>query len=378
MLIRSWTFLLLLHISCFIVAGCSSPAAIVVLHDQPVIQELSSDTGPRVAAWSPDASWLALGGRGLELLDLNSGRRFPVSREEVTALAWHPGGLMLAAATHADNSCVVRTYDLDGASGETLTLQGGCQYLSWTDHGLLVLESRLQLYSFGGAFKQVLHQWDKNASPLETLLYETTLRLATVANGKIQTTRFGTSALSPAGDLFALTEAHDPPAGRPFMRLVIWHLPSGEHWAITDLDLGSRVIRFAADGETVYTGDKEGGVRQWDVWRKSEVEPVGAAEAARAVSVDGRFRWLGDRLMRDDVEQLQEPDVSEAVFSPNGKSLLLIRKGKSLILSGLSATPPPEPPSKQVSGLKTLREWRSRGLISLEEYQHYRQRILAP
>ena len=370
---------LLIAVFCLaLIGGCARPLQTGPLPEGITVAPLAGLSGKGPIAWHPSGTKLATGIDGLTLLDLTNGRVTTLDPTKPANLVWSPEGTRLAIVWQQENSTRLELRDRTGARLAEVVLPGLPDRLFWsTESGLLVITSQLKLYSFGGDLTLQLHRWDGQTEPATVTLHNATIKPLTAKSWQ-QGLLYGSQAvLSPTGDQLLYLRLHDPPAFNGRYRLTLRHIESGAEKQIASLPLTTRATQFI-DDERILVDDGSTATAELFLWSETRADAWPYAGGPLEISPGGRYWLIGDRLLRDGNEILRIQDLEQALFSPNGSLLLLQSGGNWHILKGLIDAKQPTIDATDLKKLRQLRDWRSRGLISPEEFRHQQQRITQP
>lgn len=370
---------LLIAVFCLaFIGGCARPLQTGPLPEGISITPLAGLRGEGPVAWHPSGSILATGSDGLTLLNLTDGRVTTLDATNPANLVWSPDGTRLAIAWPQGEATRLELKDNAGTKLTEIVLPGLPDRLLWsTESGLLIITSQLKLYSFGGDLTMLLHRWDGQTTPATVTLHNSTIKPNTAKSWQQGLIPGSLAVLSPSGEELLYLRLHDPPAFTGSYRLTLHHLESGAEKQIASLPLTIRAAQFI-DDEIILVDDGNTAATELFLWSKTRADTWPYAGGPLEISPGGRYWLIGDQLLRDGSEIIRIHDLEQALFSPDGSSLLLQSGGHWHILQGLIDVKQPAISAADLKKIRQLRNWRSRGLISPEEFRHQQQRMSQP
>lgn len=360
-----------------LLAGCAS-----IPDHTPLTHGLHLDLVGRVdqnspLAWRHDAESIAYVRGKLVIAHLATGERTMIDAAP-SAIAWSPDGAMLATAAAQGESTVLHIYDMRGTVMDETVVPGHVAKISWRPGSdLMAATLSLERFSFGSNLRVQLQRWNRGAPPSATVLSDVTIMPAR-AHRQLQNYLDSFSFdLSPFTDEIAFTRFVEPPNFPSYMKVVVRHLGSGAEKETPGVKNDAAGVVFSADGEHLVYGDGAGTIKELAHWTGAVRDILPTPGRTLALSPSDRYLFADGRLYLDGIEIAAFPPECDAAFAPDGSKLLL-RCGESLsLLSGLSQSPPPVVAPAAREALLNLRKWRSEGLVSDQEYQTSKQRILA-
>jgi len=330
-----------------------------------------------VFAWNPDGERVAVARDGIQIWSPASGNLAPFWPQAPTAMAWSPDGLSLAAAL-SDGESSRLVVIANGELRKEITIPGDIRSIFWRAGGeILCLATKLKVYSFGGNFQLSLHRWVPGEEPVSAVLHDVSLKPATLQRwgGLFQQTP-GPS-LSPFGDELLYARLHDPPEFLPYLKRMLRHLETDAEREVAVVPVTAGPALWAGDGEAVIYGDGSS-IHTRDPWTGREGDPLSLPGEHLAASPGGRYLFADGRLHRDGALLATFPSETVASFSPRGGELLLQHKDHLFLLTGLEKEPTSVLPEAALEKLLLLRKWRSRGLLSPQEYLDQKERLVNP
>ena len=361
-----------------LIGGCARPLQISPLPEGIETAPLTELRGNGPVVWHPSGTLLATGTDGLALFDITTGSITTLDASKPAKLVWSPDGDRLATAwQHAESTRL----ELRSVSGDLLSstiLAGRPDRLLWsTESGLLIITSQLKIYSFGGDLTLLLHRWGGQTPPETTTLHNATIKPLTAKNWQQGLLAGSQATVSPTGDELLYLQLKDPPAFGGSYRLTLRHIASGAEKQIASLPLSTRAAQFI-DDERVLVDAGSAETTELFLWSKEQTDVWPYAGGPLTISPGGRYWLVGGHLLRDGINIVHIPDLEQAQFSPDGSRLLLQSGGNWHILKGLTDATKPAINAADLKKLRQLRNWRSRGLITPEEFRHQQQRITQP
>lgn len=329
-------------------------------------------------AWHPAGESFSASQKGLIRYDIQTGQSTLIDREQPSRLIWSPDGSQLAAAYRIADTTRIVLRESDGKLLAETTLAGVPDRLLWSKKaGLLMITAQLKSYSFGSDLTLNLTRWDGLNPPQTTVLYNATIRPSTSLDWKQGVIARSGATLSPDQDEILYLQLHDPPAFQGSYRLTLRHLETGAEKEIAPLPIGPRSAQFI-DSDRVLIDNGAAGAVELSLWKEEPEIPLPYSGAIIDVSPAGNYWLIGDRLIQDGRVIGRFPGLNAAAFSPDGGRLLLIIRGRGYLLEGLREAARPAPSSVDADKLRQLRNWRSRDLITPQEYQNQKTGILQP
>jgi hypothetical protein len=353
--------------------GCASAPLKTSLPPAFSVQEVASvgEEGP--FALSPDGRTAVYVRDGTKLKRLPDGEEIEISPETATAAAWSPDGGVVAFAFPYENGSLLALYGPDGKEKRNARIPLPTTSLGWAQGELLALSTEIRQFRFGGNVKVVLYRW-QGKEPQSAVLYDNTLRPAVMK--KVDTIRkIVRLVVSPWEDEILYPQIHDPPAFQPNMRLALHNLVTGaERVFETAVPLTAAAV-YSPDGETVIAGSGEAETSIFDPWKNRDSRFVPSAGSRITRSPGGTFILIDGTLYRNGEVLAAFPPDAVGLFA---ESALLVRSaGRLYLVNGFPAETSTVPPKgEKRDRLLTLREWRSKSLLSTEEYRNAAERLL--
>jgi hypothetical protein len=379
---RGYRFFFLHALCGLAVVGLGGCGGLATLHPLPETLQVRKLSFPyeqgMPVAWHPEGRKLAIGGGGLQIVDLDSGASSQISQERPDAVAWGDDGKQLAASFHRENESLLRIFTAGGREIGNLSVAGRIHHLVW-GHGqeMLAAVVRMEHFSIGNKIDYSLLRWSGAGEPLETQLHSVMVRRGTVAAWGDQLYRTFSLALSPLGEAILYTRLHEPPANRPHLRVMLRHLSTGNEEEIGRAELGSGTALFLADGDTMLYGD---GILQthWLDEQRQTVTRFRVAGNFLASTSSGRAIFIDGHLFQQNEESAIFPGANVGYFSPLGEEMLIGVGSNLYLLTGLAQDPALvfTPAARQK--LLQLRQLRAEKLISPAEYAAAKQKIATP
>ncbi len=334
--------------------------------------------GGALFAAAPGGKGVAFSFGGVRLASLPSGEPRTLSRETPLALAWSPDGGQLAAAFARNGDGRITVFGDDGAVLRGTDVTGRIAALFWPSPDLLLAVTlELTEYKFGTTCRESLVTWQMGETPRQTLLHETTLKPSTTRGvGQGLLTRVLSPLISPWGDELLYGHLMDPPAAPPYLKIMLRNITSGAEREIATTGFREGTAGFTADGDDLLVTDDAGRISSITPWSGAEQRVLPFTGKVLAVSPDGHHMLLDGRVLDNGVEVARFPPPTTGTFMKNGH-LLVLHDGALFFVSGLGdpvPAPPAMAPEKRLR-LRTLRAWRSSGLISTEEYVTAMERL---
>ncbi len=370
---------LLTAMTCLIlISGCTRPLQTGPLPAGISIAPLAGLRSAGPVAWHPSGTMLASGTDGLTLLELSTGNSTNLDPAAPAMLVWSPDGDRLAIAWRQAESTRLELRSVSGDLLSDTILDGSPDRLLWsTESGLLIITSQLKIYSFGGDLTLLLHRSDGQAPPATSTLHNATIKPLTAKSWQQGLLPGSQATISPNGDELLYLQLKDPPAFSSSYRLTLRHLASGAEKQIASLPLTTRAAQFIDDARVlVDSGSTES--TELFLWSKEQADVWPYAGGPLTLSPGGRYWLIGGHLLRDGSDLLHISELEQALFSPDGSRLLLQSGGNWHIMVGLIDAPQPVIDDADLEKLRQLRNWRSRGLISPEEFRQQQQRMMQP
>jgi hypothetical protein len=371
-------FFSILAIWLFFLAGCASTPFTGPVPEGTTLSQLPLFDNETPVVWHPSGQSINASQKGLIRYDLRTGDKAQIDSERPARMVWSPDSTRLAAAYRLDESTRIVLRDAAGKQLAETILPGILDRLLWSEEvGLLVITSRLKIYSFGGDLRLTMHLWDGVSAPQSTVLYNATIRPSTSLDWEQGLIAGSEASLSPDQDEILYLQLHDPPAFQGSYYLTLRHLKTGAEKKIVSLPIGLRSIQFI-DSDHVLVDN--GNVGSMDLFLWGDEANLGLPFAGKitAVSPGGHYRLIGEQLLLDKNPIGHFPGVSAAAFSPDGSRLLLQIKKRWYLLDGLTESVRPTLSTSDLEKLRQLRNWRSRGLITPQEFLNQKSRITQP
>ncbi len=326
--------------------ACTEVPAPRSLNNQP-LQQIASIGPSDLFTGSPDRKLIALGGDGLQLLEIATRQRKTIDSRKPLALGWRRDGLQLAAVFAGDGKQgQLVLYDQEGRLVEQADLPGVPVALAWSRHDdLLIAGFHLREFSFGGN----LSQWLVRVNGAERAVFElgdSTLKPTTAKTVKSRLADLLKVSFSPAGDELVVLQLHDPPQFPAYLQLVHRNWQVAKERKLLQLPVQPVAIAWGDAEDTVVYRSADGTVQMLPLWPAD-------GEPSRNMVVIG------------DAPKLPEVDKGLQRFADGG--YLLAVNGRLYLGSGLA----PRSTGDDDKGW-TLRKWRFEGLITPEEYLEVR------
>jgi len=362
-------------ISAFLPA-CTTPHMIIPVDPEGFSPRYIGRITPG-GTFSPDPAALriAVEHKGLVLLSINDGTEKILSKQAPLALAWSNDGQRLAAAFAEEGQSKLVIYNADSREEMSLSIQGRVTQLEWSPSGeLFALAVNLKVYTFGTNQKGTLLRWSPHDSIKREPLFDTTLKPRTLAELGDSFYRLSRFDLSPLGDEIIYTRLADPPVIGRSIKMTHRHLSSGAEGWVYDIPLESGGSFWSFDSEKLLISD---GSRtyQFDPWQRKELQKWQLPGQHLALSPVENMIYVDGFLYRNG-QELAQLQSGRASFSHDGKHLVVADQ-KSLLMYSLPSVnvvdPAPQPIKER---LLLLRELRSKGLVTMEEYLHTRESLL--
>ncbi|WP_291314987.1 hypothetical protein [Desulfuromonas sp.] len=329
-------------------------------------------------AWDPSGQRLALASGGLGVRDLQGGDT-PLSSGRPRALTWSPSGDKLAAGFDAPGGrSLLRVYAMAGGIVGETSLEGRVGGLHWSPDGTVVAACQATTpFSFGTGLKVILYLWDGAGAPKGRTLRESVVRPATLSRSGEKGLPDLHLRLSPWGDEILYTRLYDPPNLQASLQLVLARLNSPEERILAQVATSSGGGLFSRDGESVLYGDGVASTLLHNPWEGGELVLFDRPGRRLALSPSQRYALVDGTLYRDGTEIAALAEGVQGFFAPSGERLLLRRNGRLFLAEGLEGAGDAGS-FRPAESLRTLRDWRSRGLISHEEYLERKERMQTP
>jgi hypothetical protein len=356
--------------------GCARLPVSGPLPAETTLKRIAAIDAGGIFAPAPAGDRVALARDGLRVVEAATGRETSLAPEAPAAVAWAADGLRLAAAFDRGDESRLLVFGAEGESRGEAVVEGRISGLLFLPDGdILAAAVIMKVFSFGGDHRTVFYRWDGRGEPVGATVHSSTAKPLTLAVRGDALFRTVHLALSPYGDEILYTRFHDPPAFGPYLKVVLRHLSAGAEREVASVTLDSGGALFA--DETVFYGDGSGRTRRVDPWTETEMEVWNTPGRSLGASASGQYLFIDGRLFRGASEIAVFPADSDGRFAAGGR--LYIRHGRSLYLfSGLAADSVPRLAPALRERLLQLRKWRSRDLISHEDYLRRKERILEP
>ena len=321
----------------------------------------------------PDASGsrIAFVFDGFKVRDMSVGQTIDLHEETPDAIAWNQEGTHLAASFYnPDGTSDLLVFSATGTKVAQTLITGRTGGLFWSrSRGILALAVRFKSYSFGTTVTQVLHQWDLASEPVSQEIHDTTMKPKTF--NKIGERLFSLMqpSLSKYEDELVYARFHEPPQFPLDRRFVARHLESGAEKEIVVLppDAGT-VVALDRDDIFAVVDDLKKGISLINPWSRAvEVMP---ANGRLAASRTENIAFVENRLYRGREEVARfDASVDAVRFSTSGR-IYVLSGGTLFAVDGVSSgTTKPTPSDEGLDRLLTLRAWRARGLITVEDFE---------
>lgn len=334
-------------------SGCAADLPPQAINENSLVRVAALDESGLFAA-NHNGRKVAVSKDGLRLLDL-SGSQKKLSPNHPVALAWSPDGLVLAAAfLVADYETRLTRYSAQGELLSEALLPVKLSQMLWSARGDLLLTGfALKAYSFGGDLLQMFYRVN-DEEIVETLLSNTTLKLATMQQLLSIMQKILSVAFSSSGDEFVYVHLHDPPQFRPYLRLVYHNWRADMRRPLQRVPLQAVHIGWDQYEDSVVI-QSANGVHNIDLWPTAD-DSVGQPVVDPYRFIDGRL-YDGEQLLANWGEGARLQILSD------GRFLLAVKKalyqGDGLRAGLIDA---------YSERAWTLRRWRFEGLVTPEEY----------
>lgn len=360
-----------------LLVACSVP--------QPVVPAGPEEFNPRILtriaaggvfAVDPQAEKVALDRDGLYLFSMDQGTEQMLIADKPLALAWSADGKQLAATSAKGESSRLVVYGADGQEHLSSKVAGRVTQLVWTpDNKLLALSIRLHAFTFGVNQKAELLRWDLQRQIESFPLFETTLKSQTVKGMGEELYHYFRFDLTPLGDEIVYTRLYDPPVISKSIKVIHRHLKTNSEQLVYDLPLESGGSFWSSDSESIWMSNGSSRTFLYDMWQEKTGMDWPLPGQHLAVSRTAMMQYVDGHLYQGGQELAQLQD-GRATFSLNGR-VLLVADEQQLFAYTLPAAVFVQPvASDKLERLLQLREFRSKNLLSIEEYLQTRERIL--
>lgn len=369
-------------LSCVILSGVFLSACTVF---QPILPVGPDEFRPRAigqitpgGVFSPDpqAEKVAVERGALYLISTDAGTEKILSDKKPLALAWSVDGERLAAVFSEGEQSRLVVYNADGLENTSFLTPGRLTQLAWTPEGeLLALSIQLKTFSFGTNLKAVLLRWNSQKLPAKESLFETTLKPRTVAELGEELYQLFRFDLSLFGDEIAYTRLYDPPVIRKSIKVIHRHLTARAERLVYDLPLQSGGSLWSFDSESLLMSDGGSRTFLFDLWQHRFLQSWPLPGQHLALSPMENMVFIDGYLYRDE-QEIARLQSGRAVFSQNGKHLLVAGQG-NLFMYSLPSVEVVSPLAERTKErLLLLREFRSKNLLTVEEYNDAREGLL--
>jgi len=374
----SFIFLNLSLLVALFLTGCSVSPLLNPLPEDLELTSIATVDNESPAAIDPAGEYVAYVRKGLYVHETVTDRRVRLSDDAPTTLAWNSKGTTLYATFSDGKRSRLVLFDHDGRRVAETLLDGRVTTLACVPSGeALALAVVLKAYSFGGAYQVILYRWDGENQATQAAVGDTSVKPRTLELFGDKIYKTARMALSPLGDEVVITRLYDPPAFPPSLRSYVYHLETGVQTEPFEIPHRG-VLQFLPDGEQLLFSDGLSQLLRVDPKNLSTEPYLASAGEGLVVSPSGRYIFSGGVLYADRVEKGSFSPDSVAHFSTTGT--MLLQSGRSLwLLRGLNESAPLSTLTDEER--KTLlrgREWRSKGLITEDEYQMLRRNLEKP
>jgi len=339
---------------------------------------------PGQVAWAPDGKRLALvRPGGVVLLDLETGARRELASRDAVSVDWAPAATILAVERDADRGHVV---DLDPATAQRRELHSGPGLASarWLHGGpdWLAVAGELNVMSFGtdarlrllraaAGLVDVLHLW---AATLQTRD-----RSLDVALG------WEAAAPNPVDHGIVVPELHAPPLFKPYLRFLSVDPfdPDPVELCRVEVGLASVSTSWAPEGRRLAFAAADGTLRVLHLDGRRVETPAGAVRGRHpSWSPRGDVLFLGGWLASPSGAPLRElvPGARDSigVWSPDGRRLAVLDRGKLFVLDGVGGDGTGASAAGRArasEALWVLGSLRHEGLVERGPYRERRERL---
>ncbi len=342
---------------------------------------------PGIAAWSADGrrlAWLADG--DLVILDTKDGRQKSTAVAGATFLRWPAGGKPTVLAQNGQAKVLLAIDPDTGAISQLRTLAGATVAFWWFDYpdDLLTLQADEQASRIG---IHVRYSLARLTGSLRTPLFSRKIYYPTRRGGPSLYDGWIYASLQPGLDTFLFPEFHDPPALPSFLRLTTIDIHTGTEETFLNLQ-ANRMTAFASwspAGDRLAVSDQDGYLVVSGVTDQQFFEPVswdvrGLAPACNPVNdtiFTGGFLLAADGSWS--MELLAGQPACFGFWSPDGRKIAVAANGRLHLFADL----PEKAVARRYTSIEPIRkklrlllDLRRENLLSRQEYQKRRQRIL--
>lgn len=354
-----------------ILSACSAPKIdLGSLTTKPLVKTEKVDA----VDWRQGGRKLLLVSDGLKQIDLNTGVVQSISDSSPDLVRWRQNDIVALYRTE-DGSRI----DILTSAGEviksSLIKAKISELFVASDQSLLACGVELTHHSFGVNVATVVYRWEQGAEDASRILLDETIihpRVWQLVEDSVINTEF---ALSPWGDDLAFAAVHDPPAFPPYRHLKVMHLSTAAVRSVIKGEASGMGLGYSTDGELIYFANGEGQVHLYNEW-------TGEVIGSMTMQGDRIAHWHKSGNYQLDgvlyIEKTSIADYGSAVklyFSPNGKEFVMVKDDWIYLISGLQNDPAMPDLNLDRQEIIRLRKWRALGLISPEEYFHYKEKV---
>lgn len=350
------------------------------LPDGLAAEKITSVDKNSVFALSPDGNVVAIVSDGLQLFHIPLKEHVSLGERTPRKLAWSPRGNYLAALYAQESASSIAIYDQYGIALAEVPFNVRLTDIGWLpEDELLAGGVRAKSYKFGHNYQSVLFRWQPGRNmPVETVLKDTTLQPATLAQAKILLDRGPMLEISPQTATMLYLHPVDPPVFTPYYKLFMKDFASGKELEVASVSLNASGGKFSADGERVLYADGNGTTLLYNPWSEEIIRTASTTGMNLALSPEGE-NWIADgKLFRKDGTVVPLAEEAVARFSPDG-SRIIIRAGGGLYqLTGLKPAAGTLFVPEVAEKVAKLRSMRLQGLVTPAEYKENLHKLTAP
>ncbi len=373
----------------FTVASCMAmqpvPLAKTAARYDPVILASGIPATPGSLAWSPDGKRLALTGKTLTILDIDSGRKESFPANNPYYAAWASDGTLYALSVNAENKSLLCSLADGNPRLKETVLDGRIDAVYPTSDRKLVFRSvHSKRYSFGTEISAEAVQQDLATGNSKTLYSFS--RTCVVEQPDIsQWTSLMHAGLNPLEDTLLVMEHIKPPHQPLYARVKAINVTTGESSNISDPDNRKPYISacWSPDGKRAALADRDGRIEIRNRFGRGSALDASPLGIFPSWNPKGSSIYAGGYLIDSNGLNkevlLENASASIGAWSPDGSMLAVVVNGRLVLFrhmqpSYIAPDGPLDPALRE--RLSVLDRLRADNLISENAYKAQQKMLL--
>ena len=375
----AWRFALLSQLVLAVCTGCSVMG--LSAPELSAHRKVADIADQSLFAISPEGSRVAFSRHGLVLLSLPDRQRRQLTDDRPTALIWSlAGDNLLVAFREAERTRLVRYPAANGFREQTVAyVEEEVTGFAWQSAGRLLMIGHLLTEQAGAPRLQVnLLTWNGGYEIERRPLYQAILPPPPSRQLIDQYLIHHWLEISPLQDEIIYPRYLGRPVRGERVRLILHHLFSGRERPLGEASYGQDRAVFAPDAEHVLLPDAGGQVVRLNPWTGT-IDARWPGTGRSLLAAPNRDLYLIDGTLFAEKRALMRlPPEVRGEFAAEGKQLFVVDDGALYQVDGYAAPKTYRYSSLEQARLQQIRLQRSRGELSIEDYQRARYNLLNP